>query len=133
MASITLHVPAGLVETIHDELERYRDVKFDVLASRPASDDSSEQQDAANLVRAIDRVVAAVPWDDLHPDQPIDLTADNLLLLEIVYGALLGLADRLVAECHRGSAGTFDRDIVAEQLDKLNTLVGFHARTYSAR
>ena len=126
MASITLHVPACLVETIRDEFVRYRDVQLDVLGSRPARDRSAAQRKAANLVCATDIVLHSVPWDDIRPDQSVALTADNDLLVEIVHGALLGEVDRFAVECHRAPAAGFDQAEVTERLRQLDCLVVLH-------
>jgi len=129
MASMTLHVPAELVEVIRDEFVRYRDVQLDVLESRPARDRSAAQRRAANLVCATDIVLHSVPWDEIRPDQSVDLTADGGLLLEIAYGAALGMADRLVSDLHGGMAATFDaHDVIRQTIASLAELMELHAR-----
>lgn len=132
MASITLQVPAALVETIRQEFVRYRAVKFDALASRPARDRSAAQRRAASLVWAIDIALYSVPWDDIRPDQGIELTTDNGLLLEVVYGALRGMAEKLAVELQGQSAEDFDPgDMVAKRMiDNLDGLVDLHGQAH---
>jgi len=133
MASITLTVPVGLVETIHDEFVRYRDVQFDVLKAPPRRDRVAAQIRAANLICAIDIVLHPVRWDDLRPDQSTALTADHGLWLDIVYGALLGAADRLLAACLRSAAEASGREAVATWSADVEALLALHAHVDPAR
>jgi len=133
MASMTLHVPAELVEAIHDELLRLRDVQYDVLGDLyeddPGRARAEERDAAAHRISVIDTVLQAVSWDDLRPDQPVDLTADNGLLMDIVFGAALVVADRVVTDLHAGEAQTFTaHEAVRPAIAHLSELLDLHAR-----
>jgi len=132
MASMTLHVPVELVEVIHDELLSCRDVQYDVLGDLYEDDPERarkvERDTAANLISVVDAVLELVRWDDLRPDQPVDLTADDALLRDIVFGAVLVVADQLVTDLHAGGAQTFNaHEVVRPTVAKLGELLDLHA------
>ena len=126
MPSITIHVPAPLVEAVHETLLAYRDVKLEFLGSRPVSDRGDGQEQAVQAVGSLDRVIASVDWDDRSPDASIDMVAESDLLAEIVHGVLLAEVDRLAAECQVGSPADFDQAKATHRLRQVDYLIILH-------
>jgi len=134
MASMTLHVPAELVETIHDELLLYQEVQFDATcAGQRPSENGANPRSAAARLRATDAILTAVSWDARRQDQPVDLTGEQEVLAEVVHGAMLGAVDRLGRGCHRTAARTADIGRISELLEHLSALVTLNLSVRPAR
>jgi len=121
---ITLTIPAGLGETLDQQLLELRQT----IAETPRR----EQRTGARL-RAVEALRDQLAWDERHPDETIQLTAERWLLDSMVHGSIVWIGDRIAHACHQPAGAGFSVEDIQARQQQLAALLDLQRATSHAQ
>ncbi|HEY6691787.1 MAG TPA: hypothetical protein VI006_02995 [Solirubrobacteraceae bacterium] len=127
----SVRVPAAQAAAVHEALVTTYAVKADALAVAAGGDAPAVVQDARRELAEAEDALDAVGWQ-VAPGEGFELAGAAGLVREVLYGALLAVAEAVGERCREYEAGRAGRDelaravgdvvVVHELFDRLEAL-----------